>query len=178
MRGIYKITCISNNKIYIGSSVDIKSRWNRHKSYLRRNKHDNPHLQHSWNLYGESNFIFDIVEECDKLNNDKLLSIKQKWINNSGCLNNKIGFNIAKIAGPSMMGRKHTEEAKKKMSLSKIGKVVSEETKKKISLSKLGKPGWNKGKIMPEQQKKKLSEAHMGKIAWNRGKKFINGTYI
>lgn len=62
--GVYMITNIVNGKIYIGSSNDIKKRWAQHKRELKNGTHDNPHLQNAWNLYGESNFKFEILEEC------------------------------------------------------------------------------------------------------------------
>jgi len=43
--GIYKIRNKQNNKVYIGSAVDIKKRWRDHKWNLKENKHHNPHLQ-------------------------------------------------------------------------------------------------------------------------------------
>lgn len=35
--GVYKIVCILNNKIYIGSAKNFKVRWNRHLNDLRNN---------------------------------------------------------------------------------------------------------------------------------------------
>ena len=63
--GIYKITNLLNNKVYIGQSVDIEKRWSTHKSELTNNYHYNAHLQSAWNKYGEDNFDFSIIEECD-----------------------------------------------------------------------------------------------------------------
>ena len=63
--GIYLITNNINNKGYIGQSTDLKNREYSHLSYLRRNKHNNKHLQYSWNKYGEENFEFIIVEYCN-----------------------------------------------------------------------------------------------------------------
>ena len=64
--GVYKIQNTVNGKFYIGStSWDFKKRWRRHKYLLRNNKHDNPHLQYSWNKYGEVNFKFEIIEICN-----------------------------------------------------------------------------------------------------------------
>lgn len=62
--GVYKITNKVNNKIYVGSSNNVKYRWSQHKIQLKNNIHKNPHLQRAWNLYGESNFVFEIIEEC------------------------------------------------------------------------------------------------------------------
>ena len=62
--GIYQIRNLVNNKIYIGSTVDIKTRWRTHKNNLRRNlDRPNKYLQNSWNKHGENNFIFELIEE-------------------------------------------------------------------------------------------------------------------
>lgn len=66
--GIYMIICKINNHRYIGSSVNLRIRLQKHKSLLRHNKHDNPHLQNAWNKYGEKNFFFTILEKCDEDN--------------------------------------------------------------------------------------------------------------
>lgn len=76
--GIYKIWSLSNpDKIYIGSAVNIKDRWNRHLSELRKNKHGNRHLQHHFNKYGENDLVFAVVKYCEV---KQLLSIEQDFI--------------------------------------------------------------------------------------------------
>ena len=75
--GIYRIKNLINNKIYIGSTKNIKARWAKHKTLLKHNKHQNIHLQKSWNKYGESAFIFEIIEECEI---DNLLNREQFFI--------------------------------------------------------------------------------------------------
>ena len=62
--GVYRITNIDNGKIYIGSSKDIKKRWQQHKKELREGIHANKYLQHAWNKYGEKCFVFDVLEKC------------------------------------------------------------------------------------------------------------------
>ncbi len=37
----------------MGSSKNIYSRWQKHRSTLRHNCHHSPHLQNAWNKYGE-----------------------------------------------------------------------------------------------------------------------------
>lgn len=64
MIGIYKITNLKTEKIYVGSSINIEQRWNKHKALLRHNKHENIKLQNSWNKHGEDNFEFSVIEEC------------------------------------------------------------------------------------------------------------------
>lgn len=75
MIGIYKITNKINNKVYIGQSKDIYDRWNAHKYYTYSTK---TKLQNAFAKYGISNFIFEIIEECDI----KDLDAREKyWIN-------------------------------------------------------------------------------------------------
>lgn len=62
MVGIYKIKNRITHKVYIGESVDIKSRWNTHKSELRRGVHHSERLQKDWKKYGEKAFRFSVVE--------------------------------------------------------------------------------------------------------------------
>ena len=62
--GVYKITNKLNGKFYIGSSNDVEHRWRQHRLQLKDKTHKNKHLQYAWNLYGEDNFMFDIIEEC------------------------------------------------------------------------------------------------------------------
>lgn len=76
--GIYQIENKVNSKVYIGSSNNIKRRWQKHKALLRHNKHQNSHLQAAWNKYGEDNFIFSIIELCSI---DSLLDREQYFIN-------------------------------------------------------------------------------------------------
>jgi group I intron endonuclease len=56
--GIYKITNLVNNRYYIGSSLDIKRRWDTHRRMLNKNNHHNDFLQKSWNKHGGDNFKF------------------------------------------------------------------------------------------------------------------------
>lgn len=63
--GIYRITCLSNNKIYIGQAINAKQREKSHFSQLRRGKHENRKLQKDFCLFGEQNFIFELITACD-----------------------------------------------------------------------------------------------------------------
>lgn len=61
--GVYKITCLKNNKVYVGGSTHMKQRWWGHKSALKHNRHTNPILQGDWNEFGEGSFVFEVIEE-------------------------------------------------------------------------------------------------------------------
>ena len=59
--GIYKIENTIDGKCYVGSAINIKSRWQCHVSMLSHDKHNNKHLQRAWNKYGSENFTFSII---------------------------------------------------------------------------------------------------------------------
>lgn len=65
MIGVYKITNLINNKIYIGQSVDIKKRWRAHKrqAFIMGKEYDK-YLYRAFRKYGIDNFSFEIIEEC------------------------------------------------------------------------------------------------------------------
>lgn len=89
--GIYKITNINDNKVYIGKAKDIKKRWNDHlKESIKDSK-----IESSGVLYkaikkeGLENFTFEVIDECP----EELLSEREKfWIDfyNSTV----IGYNV------------------------------------------------------------------------------------
>lgn len=65
--GIYKITCIKTGEIYIGKSVDIKSRWQQHcKSAFNCGTIAHSLLHTKMKQYGIENFTFELVEQVPK----------------------------------------------------------------------------------------------------------------
>ena len=158
--GIYQIENLVSGKVYIGSAVDIDNRKSKHFHDLRNNKHVNTHLQNSFNKYGESCFDFSILHECDI---DMLIVFEQYFIDDYSV--NRL-YNICLIAG-SNQGLKHSEETRKKISISKtghtysLGRKYSEETKQKISLSMMGKTN-HLGRKHSEETKQKMSLTKMG----------------
>ena len=62
--GIYKITCESNGKSYIGSSKNVNSRMRGHARALEKKKHTNSYLQSAWDKYGPELFKFELIERC------------------------------------------------------------------------------------------------------------------
>lgn len=115
--GIYCIENKIDKKKYIGFSVNIKGRWNYHKSFLNKNNHDNSYLQNSWNKYGENNFIFYILEECDK---DKLEEREIYFIDLYQSKDRDNGYNLSD-GGNGNFGWIPTDETKIKKSLASKG---------------------------------------------------------
>jgi group I intron endonuclease len=138
--GIYKIINTSTNKIYVGSAVNIESRWKEHLNDLKMNKHHSIKLQRSYNKHGLNCFKFEIIEECDK---KLLIKQEQHYIDSLNSFHE--GYNSSPTAG------------------SRLGSIQSEETKKKISDTLKGRPSPNKGKIASQATKDKLSKARKGK---------------
>jgi len=118
--GIYKITNQINGKCYIGSSNNIESRWQHHKSNLRKNKHSNTYLQNAWDKYGKDSFEFTVIEEVKNIGD--LLEREQYYMDKM-----ESEYNIAPKANRSKM---------------------SEETRHKISKANKGKNHPNYGKDM------------------------------
>lgn len=171
IQAIYSIENIVNNKVYIGSAVDLYGRWAVHKSQLNKNKHANKYFQYAWNKYGKSKFIFSIIEcLADK---SKLAEREQYWINKFFACKRNFGYNILENARTSL-GYKHTEEARRKISKrnleqgikppSPLGRKHSEETKLIIGKanSKPKKSTINMKKPKSEEHKKSLSISRTG----------------
>jgi len=76
--GIYQIKNIINDNIYIGSAYNLYDRFRTHYSNLKLNKHDNQHLQNSYNKYGTDSFVFEVVEILDSIEN--IYEIELKYI--------------------------------------------------------------------------------------------------
>lgn len=180
--GIYKIINKINGKYYIGSSQNICgncfSRWEDHLRDLRKNKHDNPHLQNAWNKYGEDNFEFIIVEKT-KLDFKILKDIEQKYLDISKTEKDKC-YNISEYATSPMRGRKHSDNFFKKMKgripvnkgkkgLQECfwkGKHMSLQAKQNMSNSRkgrfIGKNNPLYGRTISEEHRKKLRDSHKG----------------
>lgn len=78
--GIYKITCTSNGKFYIGSSKDICTRWLHHLSDLRLGKHHSIYLQRCYNKYGESSISFSILHRMNEYDETMLRMLEYYYI--------------------------------------------------------------------------------------------------
>lgn len=119
--GIYAIYNIETGQKYIGSSFNIEARFIAHDSLLSRNKHPNSYLQNTYNKYGKSIFIYEILEECEK---DVLLTLEQLYIHYNIV---KKDYNLNPIAGkgPHLLGSKHHQ--------AKIDEKTAEEIKIRLS---------------------------------------------
>ena len=89
---IYFITNKITGKQYIGQTVDINDRLNKHLSYLRSGSHHSVKLQRAYDKYGEENFIFS-WDIYDVKNQKELLLLEQQKISEFDTYNN--GYNCS-----------------------------------------------------------------------------------
>ena len=75
--GIYKITNTVTGDFYIGSSKNVKRRWNEHKCQSAWNKQPNNQMYLDMRKYGVDKFEFQILEEVEI---DKLKEKEQYFI--------------------------------------------------------------------------------------------------
>lgn len=92
--GIYKIVNIKNNKVYIGSSINLGIREYKHFWMLKKNIHDNNYLQHSYNKYGKDVFSFNVVEICSP---EELIVKENFYIDKYKSNDLSFGYNLATV---------------------------------------------------------------------------------
>lgn len=152
--GIYQIRCTVTNKVYIGSSRNIRQRIAAHKKLLKSGTHENSHLLRAWCKYGSECFEFSVIELCDL---DALIEREQFYINWTKSFNPKHGYNFRRIAASKgirqpkiQQGRlfhhsigthtHRTPEANAKIAAFWRGRKHRPESIEKMRLSKRGKP--------------------------------------
>ena len=123
---VYKTTNLINGKFYVGQHNTSAN-----DGYLGSGKN----ILRAIRKYGKENFVRETLEYCTSNDvNEKEIF----WIKKLNSVNNKVGYNLHKGGtggnvvdwtkekriqhSEKMIGRKHSEETKKKMSKVKIGK--------------------------------------------------------
>lgn len=115
--GIYSISNKRNGKVYIGSAVNLRQRFFKHRHDLRKGNHHSIKLQNAWNKYGPDAFSFDVIETINDKEN--LASREQFWIDQLKAAT-RANYNILPTAY-SRLGSKHTKKTKAKISKSRTG---------------------------------------------------------
>lgn len=166
--GIYKIYSKKEpEKFYIGNSLSIAIRRNKHFSLLKKGIHHSKYLQNYYNKYGENSLCFEIIEKYNfpidyevSLKKDYLESAEQHYINT---LNPS--FNMRKIVG-HLNPRVVTEEEKirtsnrhKNNSYCKGYKFTKQQLK---NLTKKNKEKWDNQEL--RDRVRKLSRAEILKM--------------
>lgn len=136
MKGIYLIRNTKTNKVYIGSSIKLSARKQRHFKNLTEGIHHSKKLQNSFNKYGIDCFIFECIEEYEDIDNQELIRREQYWIDYYDSYHN--GYNCRPNA-ENNYGHKHSNETKKLLSKlnsgennAMYGKKLTEEHKQML----------------------------------------------
>lgn len=179
MTGIYKITNMINNHVYIGQAENIDKRIQKHINALVSNSHVNKHLQNAWNKYGANKFTFSIIEECELEN---LTEREQYWIDYYGGIDSINTYNVREasnsgtfnletrnLISEKLSGHDVSEQTRNKLRKAMMGKSRPDEVKKKISNTLKGREGSFKGKHLTEEHKRKISESMKGMPCNNFG---------
>lgn len=61
--GVFQIRNLINEKVLIGSSLNLPGIFNRYRFSLLAGSHHNPLLQAEWNEFGGEKFAFEILDE-------------------------------------------------------------------------------------------------------------------
>lgn len=120
--GIYQIRCMLNGKIYVGSAVNLRRRWDLHCRSLSKSNHHSKHLQRAWTKHGADQFVFEVLELVPE--KTMLIPVEQSYIDQLKPFGRK-GYNICPTAG-SCLGKKATRKTKKKLSAARKGQKKSE----------------------------------------------------
>lgn len=136
--GVYIIENKTNGKSYIGSTKkSFKHRIGNHMLNLRKNRHHSIKLQRAFNKYGEESFSIRILEMC---NPSEARILEQEWFDRMSP-----EYNMTLVVNETigMLGQRHSEKTKNKMSKSATGRVCTKEHRDNIS--KTMKEQWNLG---------------------------------
>ena len=61
--GVFQISNLVNGKLFVGSSMDLRSIFNRIRFQLYAGAHPNKPLEADWKQYGTGKFEFEVLEE-------------------------------------------------------------------------------------------------------------------
>jgi group I intron endonuclease len=119
---IYKITNLTNGKIYIGKTTNKTphNRWAKHinvAKYKTTYNHAYQAIHKAINKYGVNNFTFEIIEELES----EVLGLEREvfWIQHYQSFG-PAGYNLT-AGGDGSSGFKHSEETKSQMSKNRKG---------------------------------------------------------
>jgi group I intron endonuclease len=104
--GVYQIRNVINEKVLIGSSLNLPGIFNRHKSQLKTGNHQNGALQAEWNEFGAESFAFEILDEITPKEGrdfqEELAILEDLWLDKSQPYGDR-GYNKRKKGREEML---------------------------------------------------------------------------
>lgn len=163
---IYRIRNVTDQKFYVGSTINVKERFRTHRNKLRNGKHHTPHLQAAWNKYGEECFVFEVVEEVRSV--DLLQAAEDVWLEKY--VGNPKCYNVGLYSDAPWRGspkEKHPSYGRPK--------TDAERAAISSAIKRLYKEGFNPRGGIPhtDEAKAKISARVQTAVAEGRGGKFI-----
>lgn len=129
---VYKITCVINNKTYVGKTNDIMERFSCHKRLAKHGSFDCTKLYPAMRKYGIANFVIEILEECSS--EQEAYEKEKVYIKLLDSV--EVGYNLLEgglgaMSGNlnPMFGKTHSPEAKAKIAQSNSNRVFTEAEK-------------------------------------------------
>ena len=160
---IYKITNRINNKPYFGQTRQPPNRrWSQHKQAAKNG--GKMILYNAIRLHGVENFIFEVICECETLEELNAKEIEYIAENNSLAPN---GYN----AGKGGDNYEKTPETRNKLSASNRGRIISDEWRKNLSNAR-------KGRKITDDTRIKMQKAQKGRVITDETKEKIRNTLL
>jgi len=84
--GVFQVKNVANDKVLLGSSLNLEGSLNKHRFMLKIGSHTNKALQQDWSEYGADKFTFDILETVKVVDSpnfnlsDELTLLEQIWL--------------------------------------------------------------------------------------------------
>jgi hypothetical protein len=85
--GVFQVKNVINDKVLLGSSLNLDGPLNGHRFMLEISGHTNKALQKEWNDFGADKFVFEILEVVKVKNDDpnfnlddELTLLEQIWL--------------------------------------------------------------------------------------------------
>jgi group I intron endonuclease len=162
--GVYHIVNEVNGHSYVGSSVDIYTRWKKWKFDFKKPMRYNSILKSAVQKYGIEHFTFIILEECEPIK-EALEATEQYYIDTLKPEYNMRGAAyVAGIGNKSRTGYVCSEERKQAHREYQTAKMADPANRAKIASKMRGvKKNYDvhtKGKPRPDEVKQKISESN------------------
>ncbi len=167
--GVYKITCLSSGKYYIGYSKEIEKRFHTHKMLLRTSRHFNILLQRAYDKCGCDDFTFEILHTCANIDEAKALELQYLDDINIRPLLYNIHYNNS--GGDLLTHHPNRTEIIEKMTrtITELNNNMTKEEKQQ-KYGQNGEKNGMYGRTHTDEVKKRLSEINKGNT-YCKGKK-------